>query len=77
MASALAALPERSRVTDYISLGSITDPTIFSFFLDDIVGLPFEIHSTSVDVSHHIGTNGLECTLKKSAIRNSMRIRLF
>ena len=33
--------------------------TIFSFFLDDIIGLPFDSNSTKVGVSPYIGTNGI------------------
>ena len=36
----------------------IFDATIFSFFLDGIVGLPFDGNSMKVGVSTHIGTNG-------------------
>jgi hypothetical protein len=34
------------------------DEIIFSFFLSDIVRLPFDSNSRKVGVSRHIGTNG-------------------
>ena len=37
---------------------SAFNATIFSFFLDDIVDLPFDSNSTKVGVSPYIGTNG-------------------
>ena len=72
MARTLAALPEVSRITDCVSLA-----TIFSFFLDDIVSLPFDSNPTKAGVSGHLGTNGVECTLMQSAFRDALLIRLF
>ena len=37
-----------------------TDATIFSFFLSDIVDLPFDSNSTKVGVSPYIGTRGFD-----------------
>jgi len=40
------------------STSAFVDETIFSFFLWDIVRLPFDSNSTKVGVSRYIGTNG-------------------
>ena len=42
---------------------SASNATIFSFFLDDIAGLPFDSNSTKVGVSPYIGTNGIDLGL--------------
>ncbi len=53
----LVALAPPARAPSPASADS-TDATIFSFFLSDIVDLPFDSNSTKVGVSTYIGTNG-------------------
>jgi hypothetical protein len=60
LASALPACTTSATATLALS-----DETIFSFFLCDIVRLPFESNFTKVGVSRYIGTNGPEGAVKR------------
>ncbi len=78
LARTLAALPEGSRITDYIGVITKTLPLNRVRAVPAASGIAGQRERDSkAGVPHHIGTIGLECTLEKSAIRNSLRIRLF
>ena len=55
---AVAAVETALAVPARAASPATIDETIFSFFLSDIVRLPFDSNSTKVGVSRHIGTNG-------------------
>src|SRR5713226_2384450 len=52
---------------------SAFNATIFSFFLEDIVGLPFDSNSTKVGVSRYIGTNGYRAQLVPQFLWSSLQ----
>ena len=73
---AVAAVETALAVPAPAASTAFVDETIFSFFLSDIIRLPFDSNSTKVGVSPHIGTNGPLSDLRQGSRRPGYRTEL-